>query len=222
MIARDRTAFLTRFPGASAKLAPGAFLNATALNNGGDRITLTDALGAIIRDFSYDDQFPWPVSPDGSGDSLVLIAPATNPDHSLPASWRSSTASGGSPGTGDAIAFTGSPTADTDGDGISALVEYAIGSSDSSPNSPGASADAAGTAVIADADGSIYFTATRNLAADDVILEPQMSTSLTGWSSAGFTLMAETPIGGGLSLMTWHSTIPAGGRVFARLNVRLR
>jgi hypothetical protein len=44
----------------------------------------------VIRSFTYDDEFPWPDSPDGLGDSLVLVAPATNPDHSLAANWRAS------------------------------------------------------------------------------------------------------------------------------------
>ena len=222
VVARDRAAFTKRYPAATGKLAAGAFLNATALSNSGESILLADAGGATIKSFTYDDKFPWPESPDGNGDTLVLIAPLTNPDHNLPANWRSSVAASGSPGTGDATTFAGTPTADADRDGLNALLEYAIGTSDASANpvSPTESAD--GTSFVLDPGDFLVFTAYRNLAADDIRCEAQLSTDLTAWSSASLVLVSDIPAGGGRSKMTWHSTAPLTVRTFARLAVSQR
>ncbi|HEX2750321.1 MAG TPA: lamin tail domain-containing protein, partial [Verrucomicrobiales bacterium] len=222
VIARDRAAFLSRYPGASASLAAGAFLNGTALDNSGEHLQLLDAGGGIIKDFTYDDRFPWPEAADGDGGSLVLIAPLTNPDHTLPANWRSSAAPGGNPGVSDASLFSGDPAADADSDGLRAFFEYAIGTSDSVPNPASATADAAGLSAAIDADGFLTLSATRNLAADDVLYEPQLSLDFTAWNAAAFTQVAEGPLGPGLSTLTWRSVQPVPARVFARLNVRAR
>ena len=71
------------------------------LNNAGERITLEDALGQTILDFSYSDN--WRSLTDGEGFSLTIIDPA-NPDLSSwnqKDSWRASAAIGGSPGQDD-------------------------------------------------------------------------------------------------------------------------
>ena len=199
-----------------ATLAAGAFLNATALNNGGESISINNALGGLLRTFAYDDAPPWPAAADGSGYSLVLIAPATNPDHNLAANWRASVASGGNPGTSDSVTLAGSPAADNDQDGQDALLEHALGSSDSTPGFPDISA-------VLEADGHITFTYPRNPAADDVIAEAQLSTDLTTWSAAAFAFVSETPQGDGTSLVTVRTVLPAPlPRSYTRLHVRLR
>jgi hypothetical protein len=67
----------------------------------------------------YRDTPPWPVEADGDGYSLVLVAPATAPDHELPENWRASVGFGGSPGASDTIPFTGNAATD--------LLTYALG-----------------------------------------------------------------------------------------------
>jgi hypothetical protein len=218
VIARDRSAFLARHPGAAGRLAAGAFLNATGLNNSGEPVRLVDAGGTEIKAFTYDDAFPWPVSADGGGASLVLISPATNPDHGLATNWRSSVGVGGSPGTGDAVAFAGNASADADRDGLNAFIEHAIGTSDSTPNSSTDLADPAGTRIEMTPDGHLLIHGTRNLAADDVVTEAELSTNLTSWNAAGMVLVSESPAGAGTSLMTWRSLQPVGPRAFARVH----
>ena len=127
VVARDRAAFLARYPSAATLLAPGTFLNASALSNGGENVLVSGADGAPIKNFTYSDKAPWPRDPDGFGASLVLRAPSANPDHNLPANWRPSTLLGGSPGSTDSLAFSGDPLADSDGDGIPNLIAYALG-----------------------------------------------------------------------------------------------
>ncbi|MCP4425056.1 MAG: DUF11 domain-containing protein [Chloroflexi bacterium] len=71
------------------------------LSNGGETVTLSDSLDAAITSVAYDDETPWPASPDGGGFSLVPIDPNANPDPDDPANWRASSATGGSPGADD-------------------------------------------------------------------------------------------------------------------------
>ncbi len=104
------------------RLAPGAFLvlveDAAAfsarhpdvtpfaqytgqLANGGERVTLVHATGAAIHSVAWDDQAPWPTAADGLGFSLVPVDPNAGGDPDLAASWRASSAPGGSPGRDD-------------------------------------------------------------------------------------------------------------------------
>ncbi len=99
LIVQNSAAFTSRY-GAGLPVV-GEWSATTRLSNGGDRITLLDRGSAAIKDFAYDDIAPWPTAPDGGGRTLVLIAPATNPDHALAANWRASVNDGGSPGAAD-------------------------------------------------------------------------------------------------------------------------
>ncbi len=141
------------FPAASV-LAPGQrlvvseeqFLNGTNLANGGERLTLMQPGGAVIRDFAYDDDLPWPSSPDGTGASLVLAAPGadhtTDAWHSDGLHWRASLAPGGNPGASDAAGYAAWKTGynittdsdDGDGDGLDAVLEYFTGSDPAMPS----------------------------------------------------------------------------------------
>jgi len=187
VLARDRSAFLSRHPGASAALLPGGYGigDTNKLANGGEQLVLEDALGVDIRRFTYDDQLPWPTVPDGDGPSLVLIAPESNPDHSLPTSWRSSAAIGGNPGTSDATQFVGDPNADLDNNGVPDLIDHAIFEG----GLPTISLDAA----------TVGFEFDRNLAADDVSVGFEISTDLSTWmdGTSIFTEIEPTYLGAG-------------------------
>ncbi len=62
----------------------GAFKNDSQLSNGGERLTILDALGKSILSFAYDDRSPWPEKADGKGFALMLQAPfSTEPEN-----WR--------------------------------------------------------------------------------------------------------------------------------------
>jgi hypothetical protein len=213
IVARERAAFLSRHPTAASSLAAGAFLNDNGLNNSGDSLLLVGAAGATIKSFTYDDNAPWPTAADGPGYSLVLIAPQTNPDHNLAANWRLSTLPGGNAGGTDATAFTGDPNADADKDGLTARVEYALGTSDAVSNPSGVEASM-------DQDNILTLTFIRKLASDDMVTLPQCSTDLTTWT-ADFTI-TETPLGNGTILVTARSNTPAITRMFARVLVSPR
>ncbi|MFT5407394.1 MAG: hypothetical protein ACI9NC_000099, partial [Verrucomicrobiales bacterium] len=216
VLARDRSGFLSRHPDAAAALLAGEYgiADTNKLSNAGEQITLIGASGNAIRSFTYDDISPWPTAADGSGFSMVLINPASDPDHAIHTNWRSSTATGGNPGSSDAAAFVGDPGADDDGDGLSNFLEHALG--DGSP------------AVEVSADpnvaGGLQFTFQRNLAADDVLIELQSSIDLSTWSTAQATLTSSVSQDGGTAIETWSIPPPVGGtmRLYIRLFVTSR
>jgi hypothetical protein len=71
------------------------------LNNAGERIVLITAENDTVCSFEYSDNYPWPESPDGDGNSLVPTEfnPVNNQDNSE--FWRASHKIGGSPGADD-------------------------------------------------------------------------------------------------------------------------
>ncbi len=92
VLVSNPTAFAGRYP----EVAIGGVYDGH-LSNKGEKITLLDAAGQTLIEVEYDDEYGWPVSADGRGDSLTLINEAGNPSDSR--SWRASTYSNGSPGT---------------------------------------------------------------------------------------------------------------------------
>jgi hypothetical protein len=91
VLVRDPVAFAGRYPG-----VPVAGVYQGRLSNQGERLTVKDSWGQPILSLDYDDENGWPVSPDGQGDSLVIIDPSA--DLADPKNWRASAQVGGSPG----------------------------------------------------------------------------------------------------------------------------
>jgi len=190
------------------------------LNNQGEQIILNAGSGAVIRDFVFDDNPPWPEAADGAGFSLCLLAPLTNPDHALSTSWRGSSVIGGSPASSSFTAWKSANgitanTADGDGDGLDAVLEYALGAN------PAAADDRAPQAGIT--GGFLTFTLTHR-DTDDALLTPQISSDLNGWSSSGITLLSSTPQPGGLVITVWQApvSVAAGQRLYFRGLVTLQ
>lgn len=209
LIAGNQAAFAQRYGAGVTTL--GQYQPVNFLANGGDRIVLLDAHGQTIRDFEYDDDPPWPNSPDGAGFSLVLINPASNPNHAVAANWRASTALGGNPGSTDATTFTGNPNGDDNGDGISNLVQYAL-----------AGATPIELPTVSNDGSFLTLTFRRNLAADDTTVTVERSTDLATWTSIPDVVFAgETHNPDATATYLWRSTHPLGEtpREFLRLRI---
>jgi len=97
VLAADNDGFVERYG-----FAPFAEYDGN-LNNGGERIVLRTAGQDTIVNIRYNDNFPWPVSADGSGFSIVQVYPDSNLNINDGINWRASVNINGSPGEADVI-----------------------------------------------------------------------------------------------------------------------
>ena len=179
------------------------------LGNDGDTLTLATSANTPLISLHYDDFAPWPETADGNGYSLVL-ANAALPTAAT--SWRTSTALNGNPGASDATTFTGTPLADADNDGLKALAEYFLATSDTNP-ATGPGATTAGRTI----DGRATLTFPRRLSADDLTYVVEVSADLATWSAAA-TRTAHVNNGNGTATETWTARTAATPQ-FLRLRV---
>lgn len=215
LVVRDLAAFEAVY-GTDRPVA-GAFANGTALSNGGETLKLEDAANDTIREFAYGDAAPWPAA-DGSGHSLVLIAPETNPDHAMAVDWRTSVLPGGSPGGSDLLPFHGDPMGDANQNGERDLIDYVLG------NDRGLPPIAARLVLHSDGPGSpteIRLIHPISLTTQDVAIGVSISMDLTTWEdgAANLELVSRQPLGDGRELLTWRVTLPLESepKVFLRL-----
>ncbi len=96
VLARDAAAFATKYPGVTVH---GTYTG--QLDNSGETLRLSHALGQTIFSVTYDDRTPWPTAPDFADFSLVPRSPGASQAPDRGASWRASTNPGGSPGADD-------------------------------------------------------------------------------------------------------------------------
>ena len=189
------------------------------LNNAGEQLTFMCG-DTKVFDMTFADD--WQLLADGGGSSLTLARTAAGLDPALAMNWRPSLGLDGSPGSGEnGTTFSGSPTADTDGDGISAFGEYALGGSDTETDPSG------GTSVTRQADGTILFTFIRAGAADDAIVTPEISPDLAAWHpDAGWLVphsQSRLPDGRITTSFTAGPLLTAGNsRAFFRVRVMQR
>ncbi len=221
IIARNEAVFAETYPSEGITIAPGFF--AGNLSNNGEEIALQGQDDRDIRRFTYGDNLPWPPSPDGLGFALVLSAPTSNPDHSVPGNWRASVALGGSPGGDDSVPFAGDPGIDADQDGHSAFFEYATGGSDAEPvEDP---VIALGLTSFNDGGAGLRnhldISYKRNLSADEALFRAEISPDLQNWNSLDTHLVSIENHGDGTATYTYRSAFPIGARnrEFLRLQV---
>ncbi len=95
VVVRNLDAFNTAYPQFTGTIS-GQYTG--SLDNDGERIVLTDAMGQTIHDYKYEDN--WYELTDGMGFSLTMVDP-TSTDPNLwdtKSGWRSSLYTGGTPG----------------------------------------------------------------------------------------------------------------------------
>ena len=171
LIVRDLKAFEESF-GTGFPVA-GTFENGTALSNGGESIKLEDRENGTISEFRYNDKSPWPESADGNGKALGLIDPRSFPDPDDPNNW---TAIEPSPNSID-DEFTGNPNADKDADGMTAFLEYAVGTSENKFNTQNSV-----FSVSLDSENMI-FSYKKNTSDENLEFTIETSTDLKEWKS---------------------------------------
>ena len=221
LLVKDVAAFNAAF--GSGRPVGGSFPN--SLDNSGETLALRKANGQLLRRFAYSDQPPWPVEADGDGYSLVLVDPWSNPDPSKPESWRASaTAEGGNPGLSDTQSYADWKSAngnipdedDSDGDGISARLEYLLG------GNPSVADQNLAPQWTVELDGSFLMSVTRRVAAEGAMVMPQSSMDLESWSEAQdyqFLSNQRLPGAPARDRLTYRVTPPSTAeRFFARFS----
>ena len=220
IVASKRTAFEFRY-GTGLPVAGSYKGN---LGNGGETVRLYFPNDSVLRALTYTDFAPWPAAADGTGRSLVLKRPTTNPDHTAATSWRASTTTGGAPGGVDSMTLAAfntangisNPLADNDNDSLNNFLEYALGGN---PNN-------GGQAELPDLGangGFATFTFTRPGNADDLAYTVEGTTDLAtpaSWSAANVVLLSSVENLDGTATVVYRSAQPINST--ARQYMRLR
>ncbi len=212
IVTRLRASFLAAYPTVpAAQVAAGQF-DPSGLDNGGERIVLYSAGGLPIFDFTYSDNL---APTDGNGRSMVRVVSSTAPNWST-YEWRASTADGGNPNASDALVFSGPVNADADNDGTPALMEYMLGTSDSTPGGQPFT-------TTRDVAGNLILNFYRQTNADDADISIKAVSALGDvWAAATAQKTSDTTIGT-LRNEIWQVTPPLGAvQFFVRLKATLR
>lgn len=166
------------------------------LSNGGELVKLSYGAGTLVREVIYEDEYPWPTGPDGSGRSLVLVDGFGDSG----SDWRESVGADGAPAVDDSLPLEGGP------DG---LLDYAL----LSPLSV--------TPVEVDGGSFVEVTFMRQINADDARLIFQGASDLNSWTDLGAYLWLQTQEAGGTGTVTYRVPRSVGSEFF-RVKVELR
>ena len=183
---------LTLFNSSFGALVPGGTKvfewGAGGLSNGGESLQLdrpgaVDALNVVqyVRQdrVNFEDTAPWPLTPDGQGPSLTKISERDYGNDYI--NWMAATASPGGFAPGNRFATwattngVSGANGDQDGDGISNLLEYALGLN---PNAPSLAASPA--LSLATGQGSVSYSVNSLIPDIDYVLE--CSANLETWT----------------------------------------
>ncbi|MES2707997.1 MAG: lamin tail domain-containing protein [Verrucomicrobiota bacterium] len=223
-------AFAARY-GSLLKPVPGSFSG--KLNNSGELLRLTAADGFVIKEFTWRPTAPWPAAAATGGHSLVLVNPASNPDHTKGTNWRTSALPDGQPGIekstpGGYAAWKAAAgiTSETDDPwrlGLPALTAYGLGAA---PGLPASEMLPVGGLISLTTDGVTKTHATLSFrfraAAADLTASVESSSTLApgSWAPAAVTLVSETPNPDGTATRLYRGTQPVNPALPSFLRVR--
>ncbi len=111
VVAKSRSAFLSRYPGAASALAAGVFSG--ALDNSGETVSLALPAPWAVNILRFKYETTWSTLANTSGYSLVMSAPVSTPAREWGDGfyWTGSAGVNGSPGSAGLIAVTGGASA---------------------------------------------------------------------------------------------------------------
>lgn len=236
VLVKNQAAFQARY----GTNIPVAGIYPNSLSNGGEQVVLSFAINTPVLDFTYDDQSPWPTSPDGDGFPMILIAPETAPDHALATNWTAGSNINGTPGTLAPPApsfdtwqieqFTpaqladdliSGPNADPDQDGIVNLLEYAFLTNPVIVNPQNELIQTGATEIGSETYLTITFTAREPV--EDLFYQPQISGNLDLWNEGTSYLIPTGNVdqGNGSRELTYRSVLPVSNEDSQFIRVRV-
>ncbi len=202
------------------------------LRDEGETVALVDPLDTPLLVFTYDNRAPWPEGAAGRGSSLVLIDPASLPDHNRVSNWQAG-AEGGTPGLRNeplrsyrawaAELGIAEPGGDPDHDGLSNFLEFNLLSD---PFLPQAIQDAVRVEISAldlGAGPRDYLTLTvrHRVTTNGVTIIPELSPDLLTWnSSPGPVLHDRSFHGDGSATSVYRSPNPLAETTESYLRIR--
>lgn len=193
------------------------------LSKEGERLILRSANGTILHFIEYDDTAPWPRDADGLGYSLVVARPFDHLSLMNASTWRRSLDPTGENVRGaSALSLTAwqslyfgndateaALTADPDLDGLTNLVEYAIGTNPHQPSQP--------PLRVCPQAGSICVEYDRRPGLTDLTVTPMESPQLSGWQPI---LQAGPPVPNASGTETLKVLMPiSSGQKFILLKI---
>ena|GEM_PF-3771260 len=116
--------------------------------------------------------------------------------------------------------FIGDWLADTDGDGFTDGVEFALGTSSSNPASAPEIGITAGIETVGATTARFLRLTFRRIASNHAIVTPELSVTLSPWNNgaASFTRLQSVNNGDGTATEVWRTSAPVTGPgAFARL-----
>ncbi len=237
VIVRNKEAFESRYGAGLPVLGEYD----SKLNNGGEVIEIANNAYTPTHQFTYGTEDPWPAEVDGAGKSLVATTTTAGADLSDPANWTASAEINGSPGRAEGteppdppqpgMSFTAwraeffpddasndaisGVDADPDGDGLTNLAEFGLGSDPTNDRSQGlVGVRIERLEVGGQTANYVVLTSTQREGVDNLTLTLEKSNSLESWEVAGddYIQLATTAAENGVKLVEWRSAQPFTGQ----------
>ena len=202
------------------------------LDDGGERLTLTDAAGQELLSIRYNDKEPWPVEADGQGSSLKLSASQVDENYSNSGNWTAGAAISGGGGNPQPSGLSAWQTengvtdllADDDSDQLANIIEYVMATDPKKGNAPGEYLTTSTGEFEVNGATRTYFTVTYvsrvNTAGATISIET--SKDLVTWASDGLVTQSKSAIDGTQESVVMRSVNPVSANsptLYGRLKV---
>ncbi|MEM7385700.1 MAG: lamin tail domain-containing protein, partial [Verrucomicrobiota bacterium] len=200
------------------------------LDDGGERLTLTDAGGQELVSLRYNDKEPWPVEADGQGSSIKIAEALFDEDFSNSANWNASAPVGGGAQPVDGLDAWKTDNgitdllADEDGDQLANIIEYVLATDPKKANANSESLTTSAEQIEVDGALGTYFTLTyvRRANSQGVTLALEASEDLVTWSDGGLVTQSKEAIDGNRETIVMRSAnpvTPGSPKRYVRLKV---